>query len=430
LRPRTFIREAISAYINAFNIDPRIVAPGVRALLLGEVANRSAAQTTLKEAVEYSARVRIGLPEPKCLDCVSAAVLAAVIGDPAFANEALDRLPLTPTDLPAVSGALEDLEIIRDSRIRHGAKVPQFVSDLENCLAEALKPEQAAYSKPNAALRARPAAQANDDKGPSAMDTKRDFFISYTRADRDWATWIAWTLEEANYTVVIQEWDFRPGSNFVLNMDKALRETKRTIVVLSEDFLRSAYTAAEWSAAFTKDPAGQSGLLVPVRVRECKPEGLLSSKVYVDLVGLPEDDAKVVLLGAFSGRTRPAQAPSFPGARVAPEPAIYPGEQLRGSRSEAIAAQIKRAAESERSAQPQPQALSRQERLNLIKQLNDIPAELFNMIIYAVNPPPGVVPPAPASQGQRSSALLLWAEGPAGHGVSEIQETLRDLLKS
>ncbi len=27
-----------------------------------------------------------------------------------------------------------------------------------------------------------------------------DFFISYTQADRAWAEWIAWTLEEKGYT--------------------------------------------------------------------------------------------------------------------------------------------------------------------------------------------------------------------------------------
>jgi len=28
----------------------------------------------------------------------------------------------------------------------------------------------------------------------------KDFFISYNSADRTWAEWIAWQLEEAGYT--------------------------------------------------------------------------------------------------------------------------------------------------------------------------------------------------------------------------------------
>src|ERR1700726_1682479 len=60
----------------------------------------------------------------------------------------------------------------------------------------------------------------------------KDFFISYTKTDKAWAEWIAWTLEAAGYSTVIQAWDFRPGSNFVLEMQRAANEAKRTIAVL------------------------------------------------------------------------------------------------------------------------------------------------------------------------------------------------------
>ena len=49
-----------------------------------------------------------------------------------------------------------------------------------------------------------------------------DFFVSYAAEDTQWAEWIGWVLEEEGYSVVLQEWDFGPGSNFVLEMDKAV----------------------------------------------------------------------------------------------------------------------------------------------------------------------------------------------------------------
>ena len=55
-----------------------------------------------------------------------------------------------------------------------------------------------------------------------------DFFISYTSADKSWAEWIAYVLEEAGIQVIIQAWDFRPGSNFVLEMQRAAAEADRT----------------------------------------------------------------------------------------------------------------------------------------------------------------------------------------------------------
>jgi TIR domain len=42
----------------------------------------------------------------------------------------------------------------------------------------------------------------------------KDFFVSYNSKDQDWAEWIAWELEEAGYSAVMQAWDFRPGDSF------------------------------------------------------------------------------------------------------------------------------------------------------------------------------------------------------------------------
>jgi len=161
-------------------------------------------------------------------------------------------------------------------------------------------------------------------KGPSV----KDFFVSYNSADRTWAEWIAWQLEEAGYTTVLQAWDFRPGSNFVLEMQRAATEAERTIAVLSPDYLGARFPQPEWAAAFVQDPTGVEGTLLPVRVQECKPKGLLSPIVYIDLVGLEEAAAKDALLsGVRFERVKPTAPPGFPGAvpRSVPERPRFPG---------------------------------------------------------------------------------------------------------
>lgn len=145
----------------------------------------------------------------------------------------------------------------------------------------------------------------------------KDFFISYNRAERQWAEWIAWTLEEAGYSVTIQAWDFRPGGNFVLDMQRAAAESQRTIAVLSESYLKASYTQPEWAAAFADDPESLQRQLLPIRVKECMPEGMLRSLVYVDLVGRSEADAKQTLLDALRERAKPEQKPTFPATSVA-----------------------------------------------------------------------------------------------------------------
>lgn len=142
---------------------------------------------------------------------------------------------------------------------------------------------------------------------------EKDFFISYNKADRKWAEWIAFQLEEVGYTCIIQAWDFRPGSNFVLEMHKASSQAKRTLAVFSPDYLDALYTQPEWAAAFAQDPTGEKGLLIPVRVAECTLSGLLAPLIYIDLVNLQESEAKTALLAGVQGtRLKPSQSPKFP----------------------------------------------------------------------------------------------------------------------
>jgi tetratricopeptide (TPR) repeat protein len=156
----------------------------------------------------------------------------------------------------------------------------------------------------------------------------KDFFISYNKADRSWAEWIAWQLEEEGYTTVIQAWDFRPGSNFMLDMQQAASEAERTIAVLSPDYLASAFTQPEWAAAFVQDPTGEKSILLPVRVRETDTKGLLRPIVYIDLVGLDEATAKARLLAGLPGAPRkPTTAPNYPGTpkHAVPNRPRFPG---------------------------------------------------------------------------------------------------------
>jgi tetratricopeptide (TPR) repeat protein len=162
----------------------------------------------------------------------------------------------------------------------------------------------------------------------SGVVLMKDFFISYNSADRQWAEWIAWQLEEAGYTTVLQAWDFRPGSNFVLEMQRAATEAERTIAVLSPDYLGARFTQPEWAAAFAQDPTGEKGTLLPVRVRECDLKGLLPQIIYIDLVGLEEAAAKDALLAGVSrARAKPTAPPGFPGiiTRSVPQRPRFPG---------------------------------------------------------------------------------------------------------
>jgi tetratricopeptide (TPR) repeat protein len=156
------------------------------------------------------------------------------------------------------------------------------------------------------------------------MGTTKDFFISYTSADREWAEWIAWQLDQDGYDVVIQAWDFRPGTNFIEQMNLALADSKLTIAVLSSAYLKSSYGRAEWTAAFLHGPNEQPRLLC-VRIEDVEPPPLLRPWVYIDLVGLGAERARHDLLaGIQRGPARPIVEPLYPGTAEASIPATEP----------------------------------------------------------------------------------------------------------
>jgi TIR domain len=159
-----------------------------------------------------------------------------------------------------------------------------------------------------------------------------DFFVSYEQSDRDWAEWIAWQLENSGYTVILQAWDFRPSMNFVVEMDKATRECKRTVSVLSPSYLNSPFCSGEWTAALAADPKGEMGRLVPVLVEPCDLSGLLGQVIFIDLVAKTETEAHDELLrGLNFERARPGEQPPFPDRLC---PTRFPGNSQRTAKSE------------------------------------------------------------------------------------------------
>jgi len=141
----------------------------------------------------------------------------------------------------------------------------------------------------------------------------RTFFVSRTDADKEMAQWIAQELEAAGHTAYIQDWDSRPGKNFVEFMEKGAEF--ETIAVLSPGYLNSPHAMREWRAALLADT------LIPVRVRECEVPKLHAAVVYIDFVGKTRDRARQDLLDGIK-RDRVKRVAEFPGESGDPKVSI------------------------------------------------------------------------------------------------------------
>ncbi len=185
-----------------------------------------------------------------------------------------------------------------------------------------------------------------DESAPAVK--KIDFFISYTKADKQWAEWIAWQLEAAGYLSHVQAWDATPGSGFVEKIHSALQLTDKVLAILSAAYLKSSYEAVPWQQAIGRrntEPA-----LLTFRIEDVAPPGLLEQIVYVDLFGVDEAVARERLLTAAQGRrakpTRPPAfpAPHFPSEAVAARPNDRQPSRLKpetGNRKRPSSAQIR-----------------------------------------------------------------------------------------
>jgi hypothetical protein len=109
------------------------------------------------------------------------------------------------------------------------------------------------------------------------VDAARNFLVSYTAKDQQWAASVAFQLEEASYTTLIQAWTSRPVGISSTLMDQAKTTSAHTIGMLSPEYLSRAFPRMEMAAALAGDPLGHARAFIPVRVENFVVPGLLAA---------------------------------------------------------------------------------------------------------------------------------------------------------
>lgn len=112
-----------------------------------------------------------------------------------------------------LSALLSAVRLLAGRSSRTTETVERLVAEWESARGQENQPTPRA---PGSAT----APRTDGPVGGPASGPHRDFFVSYTSADGDWANWIAWELEAAGFTVLVQEWDFVAGSNWQFAMDR------------------------------------------------------------------------------------------------------------------------------------------------------------------------------------------------------------------
>jgi hypothetical protein len=127
--------------------------------------------------------------------------------------------------------------------------------------------------------------QPDEGKDMSTLDTfQYDAFISYSHKDKDWVTGQLLPYLEGNgLQVCIDYRDFEVGAPSLVNMENAVKRSRKTLLVLTPNWIASEWTGFELLLIQTKDPAGQARRILPLMVQQCPLPDRLQIFTYLDL---------------------------------------------------------------------------------------------------------------------------------------------------
>ena len=106
-----------------------------------------------------------------------------------------------------------------------------------------------------------------------------DVFICYSSKDTSWVKELLEELERRNFSCCIDFRNFVPGAAIVQNITEAIYHSRKTIAVLSPDFVNSDWCGQELQKALTRVRFHQ---VVPVVYKHCQIPLVLQDRTYLD----------------------------------------------------------------------------------------------------------------------------------------------------
>jgi hypothetical protein len=120
-------------------------------------------------------------------------------------------------------------------------------------------------------------------------DYSYDVFISYSHADKDWVRReLLPNLEARSLRICIDFRDFQPGAPSVTEMERAVLTSRKTLLILTPDYVESAWAEFEALMLQAMDPASRGRRLIPLLKEKCNLPLRIRYLTYVNFAD-PED---------------------------------------------------------------------------------------------------------------------------------------------
>lgn len=112
-----------------------------------------------------------------------------------------------------------------------------------------------------------------------------DAFVSYSHLDKKWVDDVLLkALEAGGVTFQVDERHFEAGQASIDNMAAAVAQSRRTVLVLTPNWVASQWTTFEGQMVVDTDPAGWHGRMVPILRTACSPPRWICIRSWLDFI--------------------------------------------------------------------------------------------------------------------------------------------------
>ncbi len=138
-----------------------------------------------------------------------------------------------------------------------------------------------------------------------------DVFISYSHRNQEWVRgWLVPQLKDAGLRVCIDHESFEPGAPSITEMERAVLQSRKTVLVLTPEYLQSAWAEFENILVQTIDPAARDRRLIPVLFIPCTLPLRIGSLTYIDFTRSAEHEENIErLITTLRRRLAPRRKP-------------------------------------------------------------------------------------------------------------------------
>jgi|GEM_PF-3238660 len=120
---------------------------------------------------------------------------------------------------------------------------------------------------------------------------KMDVFISYSSEDREWVRGeLLKRIEKAGLDAFIDFRDFKRGAPSIKEMERGIKECRKTLLILTPNYFDSGWTKLESIMAQSLDPANDNLRLIALVKNKCEISLHIKILTYIDFTDNADKD--------------------------------------------------------------------------------------------------------------------------------------------